>query len=116
MIPVVPKLDQASVRRQLWTPEYESISLIPCGWLVAVLLENVPQSAGCMSGSFEVTDESLALYGSFRWEYAMASAGVVLAEPVPNFNAAAPYLVRRGERGETDGPVLPVTVYTVGVW
>lgn len=114
--PVTPQLDRGNIRRQLWTPEYDRFILYPNGWLIGVFLENDPRNPGYMSGDFEITDDNMALFGSFHWEFAMASAGIVFPEPLPNVNAAQPYWLRRGERTDIDGPVIPVFVSTIGVW
>jgi hypothetical protein len=110
-------LNRASIVRLMWNPQYESMTLSANGWLHAVTLENVPSQPGYMSGDFEVTDVTGApLFGSFHWEYAMNSAGMIFAEPLPNFNTATPYSVRRLPRTEDDGPVLPVIVSLIGAW
>lgn len=110
-------MDRASIVRLMWNAEYDSIRLNANGWLYAVTLENVPTLPGYMSGEFEVTDvKEAALFGSFYWEYAMNSCGMIFAEPLPNFNAATPYSVRRLPRTADDPPVLPAIVSLIGAW
>jgi hypothetical protein len=116
--------DRAHARIEAWSAGYDTMYLIPGGWLIAVTVqidrgrrdfawpEGMPRNEPL---HFEVTDGSLgaALYGSFDVNHHIGydQGGIVFDEPLPNVDTTMPYVIHA-----TNGPLPAVRVYSLNCW
>jgi hypothetical protein len=114
--------DRAHLRIDRVSEKYDSFTLAPGGWLIAVTVQldrgrpdftwpdgmdrNEPLHV-------EIIDANgAALYGSFNIDCHMGydQGGIVFEEPMPNVNTACPYWV------QFKGAHPPVLVYSLNCW
>jgi hypothetical protein len=114
-MPDAPDLARGNLIRLAWQPEYDAVGITANGWLFGVILEN--GNFGYMSGEFRITDvKDTREFGRFTWEYAMHTSGIIFPVPLPNFNSAEPFIIRRLPRKAEDSPIFPVIISIVGTW
>lgn len=104
-----------TISREYIIPANTNYWLIPAGgWLTSVCIrgygqENEPTDNGYYRARFEITDPvGSALWGQFTWMYHDSSCGFTFMVPVPNMDAAAPYVLHRIDTGAC--PKLTVIV------
>lgn len=65
----------------------------PGGWLAAILVRKLDYPHKDLQ--FELTDyDGSALYASFTVDQLLNCGGIMLPEPIPNVNAACPYVLK----------------------
>jgi hypothetical protein len=102
-------------KREVWPSERGVFSLRVGGYLIAVTLEANPEMPsgddGYARAEFELTDQNgVALYEHFYWAWDMDRCGFACPDPLPNFNAATPFMLQRVYPEESPD-VLVTTVH-----
>jgi hypothetical protein len=111
-----PDYDQTLTEVGTWS-EKDGLYFLPAtGYLVAICLTPVTlmpvsDEVDCRA-EFEVTEPNgLPLYRTIRWRYAMSQCGIMFKEPIPNMNAACPYVLKR--INPIVCPALSVTLFSL---